>query len=226
MDDALLALTFMAIFVVGLVALFFGFQMGIRYCLQHPAEFEEARAPWGKFEQRTGLDVVRAGAGGTGFATDGNFDQHGRYGSARRLGQLASMPEALCIITFGSVNDYNKPPAEVAAAATKCWNDIKVRRPQTPIVAMGLEVVPPGGTQHEAVNNALREAAEASLDVDKFIDFLEDPWLSGTGCDGSPAGDGNADAYLSEDRLHLTHEGCDELAVVIENKLATVQVPA
>lgn len=51
-----------------------------------------------------------------------------------------------------------------------------------------------------------------------------DPWVTGTGNAGTPAGDGNADLFLSADGRHPTRAGAENLAHRLTDGLAAVRV--
>ncbi|MGB0971630.1 MAG: hypothetical protein ACPGVG_11800, partial [Mycobacterium sp.] len=50
-------------------------------------------------------------------------------------------------------------------------------------------------------------AAAAHADVSSVVDVRTDPFITGTGYDGNPQGDGNQDAFAATDATHPTHAG-------------------
>lgn len=164
--------------------------------------------PWGEFEQFTGLDVWRCGLQGTGYVNEASLSTAGPYGSTARIAALAGLPPMDAVVVFGSVNDNASSASTVVAAAEACWAAVATAQPTAIIIVVGpecLNVTPGAGVV--ANNNALKTAAEASGIITAYIDLLENAFITGTGYDGSPAGDGNADVFISGDDLHPTHMG-------------------
>lgn len=188
-----------------------------------------AGAPIGEFTQYTGLDVYRCALGGTGYVAQGSFGTAGPYGSSSRMTALATLPDMDAIIVTGSANDAGAASdATIVAAAESLWAAIKTARPDTPLIVMGIQHFnePTASTAgYNSLNTALRAAALSNANVDMFIDERTHKWITGTGKDGSPAGDGNADVMISTDGIHLTHTGNRQRGLKWANLLATVAIP-
>jgi lysophospholipase L1-like esterase len=167
-----------------------------------------AGAMWGEFEQITGVDVWRAGVGGTGYVAEAALTGKGKYGSSTRLAALAAMPPMGAVVVFGTINDGLTDPATVVAAANATWTAIKAAQPDAPLIVMGVQGnKSPMDPALVTLNDALRVAAEAHSDVWAFIDTITDTFMSGTGHDGAPTGAGNSDYFVSTDGTHPTHLG-------------------
>lgn len=176
----------------------------------------------------TGWEVLNLGQANTGYVNDaaGSIGKSA-YGSGARLSALAALPPLDLIIIFGSANDVGYSAGSVTAAANTYWNAVKAARPDTPIVVAGVESGSLAGfdpAQMDTLNAALITAAKANPNVTGVIDMRTDPWWTGTGFDGSPEEDGNADFFISIDGRHPTRAGFEDLAQRIADDLADLTV--
>lgn len=148
----------------------------------------------------TGFAVWRNGQSGTGYAnTVVTGMDFGSYGSERRIKALAAQPlDALLI--YGTFNDANHTPETIGTAARACYEAIAKRMPSLPLIVAGVEPYLNGDPNLDALNQAIREAAEAAPNVRGFIDWRNGDgkggWITGTGTVATPAGDGTADKYI------------------------------
>lgn len=180
----------------------------------------------GELEQITGLDIWRFGIGGTGYVAAAGYTG-GNYGSTQRVGYFAGITNKFhaCLI-YGGINDWPTSPSTVAAAAQAAWTAWAAAHPEMPPLivtgfqAGGIAAEYPGGAT--ANNSALKAAAATHPNVGTFIDLLANPYVFGTGYDGSPAGDGNRDVFISADNAHPTHVGARAAGIDLAQKLSQV----
>ncbi|GAA2555435.1 hypothetical protein GCM10010409_33470 [Mycolicibacterium diernhoferi] len=176
----------------------------------------------------TGWEVLNLGQSNTGYVNDGGGTiGKSTYGSAARLEAMAALPPIDLVIIFGSANDTGYATGTVVAAAGTYWSALKTAHPNIPIVVVGVESGSLEGfspTVMDTLNTALINAAMASNDVAGAIDMRTTPWVTGTGIDGSPEGDGNADFFISNDGRHPTRAGAACLAERITSELSATRV--
>jgi len=163
-------------------------------------------APAGEFEQITGLDVWRLGVGGTGYVSDGGLGSAGPYAAPGRIAKLAAMPDMDAVVVFGGGNDGEADEATLVAAANATWTAVKAAQPTAPLIVVGIQCGLPNSTL-DALNAALKTAAEAHADVLAFVDLRGDSFITGTGNVGAPVGDGNADVFINADSSHPSDVG-------------------
>lgn len=183
-----------------------------------------AGAVFGEFEQITGLDVWRYGIYGTGYVAYSDFGADGPYGSAARMAKVNAGPDFDAIIAFGSVNDGPATASAIVAAANTTWTSIKAGNPNSTLIVAGMEDLGGTNTDIDTRNTALLDAARAHPDVSGVVDLRAANFVTGTGYDGSPANNGNADAFVSADATHPTHAGCRYWAQNLASLLKTVGV--
>ena len=181
----------------------------------------------GELAQITGWDVWTQANSGSGYlAQGGPGDATGPYGSPARMAALATLPVLDAVIVTSSVNDLGVSgyvESTVVSAATSMWTAVKMARPSTPLIVLGLAP----GTSADAtylakwnsLNNALKTAAAANPSIDAFIDWRNPNVVYGTGNSSAPAGNGNADVFISGDGSHPTHAGWRFLAQYLAQKL-------
>jgi len=186
----------------------------------------------------TGWEWWNMSMGGTGYsnAADADGDNPGPfgatpYGSATRLEALAALPAMDLILVCGGANDGDLvtfPLKTTIVNARKCWSDIHDLMPDTPIVVWGIEsgVYPSANAELNALNDALKAAAESHPHVTAFIDQRNPMWISGTGNSAAPEGDGNADIFVSgaPDGVHPCHAGFQYTAERLVANLANVRI--
>lgn len=176
----------------------------------------------------TGWEVLNLGQGGTGYINDSEgLIGKSTYGSVSRLAALAALPPLDLFIVFGSGNDSGAATGTVVSAANSFWNAAKAALPETPIVVVGVQSGSPTGFDPAlmtALNTALIAAAATSPNVAGAIDMRTDPWWTGTGFEGSPEDDGNADFFMSADEVHPSRAGYENLALRLADELAPIRV--
>ncbi|AVP42043.1 tail protein [Mycobacterium phage Naca] len=183
-----------------------------------------AGAVLGELAQETGLDIWRFGVIGTGYINPGSHGAAGPYGSPNRMNAFAQAPEMDAVAVWSSVNDKGNPPSAIVSAAEAVWESIKAARPNTPLIVIG-----PIGTgwsdpELDAMNDALRVAAQAHPDVHYYVDLRSNNFMSGAGKDGSPTGSGNSDVFVGVEN-HPTHIGSRYIAGHMARLLGTVPLP-
>lgn len=185
-----------------------------------------AGALFGEFSQETGLDVWRAAVVGTGYVNGGSYGANGTYGSAARMNAFAAIPKLDAVVVWSTANDKPYTPANVVAAAQSMWSAVHAARPNTPLIVVGPECTGWPDADMDAMNDALRAAAGTHADVMAYVDLRNNNFMSGTGFDGSPQNNGNADVFISSDGSHLTHPGARYWGQNIARLLGTVMIPS
>lgn len=175
----------------------------------------------------TGWEVLNLGQSNTGYVNDaGGSIGKSAYGSTSRLAALAALAPIDLLIVLGSANDSGFSTSSVTSAANTYWNAVKTAHPDTPIVVVGVESGALTGfspSVMDALNAALLAAAVSNPNVAGVIDMRADPWVTGTGFDGTPAGDGNADFFISADGRHPTRAGAENLAARLADELGPIR---
>lgn len=180
--------------------------------------------------QRTGWEIWQCGQGSTGYTNPGTTSHPTKsvYGSPARIAAVtAGNPDM--ILVLGSVNDGSASPAQVKDAAAALY----AAHESTPMVVLGVEPLydpnDPTLQNWNAINTAIREAAEAAPNVVGFIDWRAEDWLTGTGCVSDVKDDGNQDIFIGDlagtDTIHPNYEGADYLAARIVDRLRTIVRP-
>lgn len=189
-----------------------------------------AGSTFGEFAQRTGIDVWPMGGSGTGYINQSGYSTAGPYGSTARVAALAALPALDAILVWGTANDVTSGGsgnAAVVAAAQALWTSIGTARSTTPLYVAGVERLGPTNADYNSLNNALKAAALAHAYVDGFIDIYNPGFVYGTGKDGTPTSDGNADVFLSSDSAHPTHQGAEYWASNLAKLLGgRIMIPA
>lgn len=113
------------------------------------------------------------------------------------------------LVVAAGVNDTTFTDGAVQAEAALLFDQIQADLPDTLVFVMGplatTNRVRPG------INSALK-AAVGSRSNFYWVPNVDEAWLTGTGNAGSPAGNGNADIYISADVTHPTPAGIEYLA--------------
>jgi lysophospholipase L1-like esterase len=186
-----------------------------------------AGTAFGEFAQRTGIDVWPMGGAGTGYINQSGYSTAGPYGSTARM---AALPALDAILVWGTANDVTSGGsgnAAVVTAAQTLWTAIGAARPTTPLYVAGVERLGATNADYNSLNSALKTAALASASVAGFIDIYNPGFVYGTGKDGTPTSDGNADVFLSSDGAHPTHQGAEYWASNLEKLLGgRIVIPA
>lgn len=160
-------------------------------------------------------DMWRQGRGGTGYITPGSFAVF----QARVVGDV--VPWAFDeLIIWGGFNDSAGSQSEIGAAAGLLYETVQSALPRCEVIVVGCWS--PTGTPSTGqanTNTTLRAAALAAglpfidvqsgevVDAGGAVVASQGKWITGTGNAGSPAGNGNADVYISSDGIHPNDAG-------------------
>ena len=118
-----------------------------------------------------GMEVAINAKSGTGYASAGAFEA---FGDAARLAEYARFDPDLIVIS-GTVNDDNKVPAAVGAAATKLYADLAAQHPRSKIIVFGAQPSNAADTVSAARSAniaAVKAAALAAPNVIAFHDMI------------------------------------------------------
>ena len=182
---------------------------------------------FGEFEQKTGLDIWRCAIAGTGYVEQATFSTAGAYGSSQRVSKLAALPQMDAVLVVGTVNDRNHSVSSVVSAANAAWTAIKAAQPEAPLIVAGPEGFGWPDSTIDTLNDALRNAANAHSDVHSYIDLRgKNNYLSGTGYEGSPQGNGNSDVFVASDATHPTHLGSRHGAEHLARFIGEISIPS
>lgn len=181
---------------------------------------------FGEFAQVTGLDVWRYGISGSGYVNDAGHAGKGVFGAASRMAAFASAPQMDAIVVWGSANDKPYSASSVVAAAQSMWSALHAARPSTPIIVVGPQCTGWPDTTLDGHNDALRDAAGQHEAVTAYVDLRNNNFMSGTGYDGNPQGNGNSDFFISADSSHPTHPGNRYWGENIARLIGNVSIPA
>lgn len=191
-----------------------------------------AWSPAGQMEMRNGLDVWRMAQAATGYCAEGDgLGAAGLYGSDERISALASIAglDAMAVWDTGLSEDTGSPAAisKLIDAAGSCWTAMNHAQPGVPLIVIGFHrpSVNLIGTGLDIANSKLKEAAVGHRGVTAFIDAFNESPITGTGHDGSPAYDGNADSLVASDGVHLTAAGARVMGEFFGQKIGEVLIP-
>lgn len=160
-------------------------------------------------------DMWRQGRGGTGYITPGSFAVF----RDRVAGDVTPW-EFNELIIWGGFNDSTGSQPEIATAADLLYETVQSALPSCEVIVAGCWS--PTGTPSTGqanTNATLRAAALAAglpfidvqsgevLDATGAVVASQGKWITGTGNAGSPAGNGNADVYISSDGIHPNDAG-------------------
>lgn len=156
----------------------------------------------------TGFKILNMAEGGTGFVNPGSGGLFSPFGSASRLDALEAADWDF-LLTNGSVNDQYYTAAAMGAAMSTYFDNVAERKPGKPIYVVGLERLnnAPLVTWQGHLDAQLA-AVEGAPNVVGYIDPFTESWLTGTGDDITPTGDGNQDFTISGvDEVHPNRFG-------------------
>lgn len=150
-------------------------------------------------------DTWLSGVGGTGYINTGR-------GGLNFLGRLdtdviAYRPDVL--VVSGGLNDSGFPPKDLEKAAAALFDRITRELPDTVVFVLG--PWSPRSAVRPEINAALLTAASGRPNF-HWVPNYDDHWITGTGRDGAPTGDGNSDVMIGGDGTHPTPEGHRYLA--------------
>lgn len=179
--------------------------------------------------------------------TNASTRLRGNTFGARLPDSVSSAPDLF--LTAGGINDNNSfaapplfnTPAEALAAfnngVTRYYRDLRAALPNSVLVALGpwapRESVPPNPvaiSKLQTIRNALQAVGGRWIFLDNLNGGWSNSsgasapptgrgWQTGTGKVGAPAGDGNADIYVSSDGTHTTVAGNAYLGEVLASNL-------
>jgi lysophospholipase L1-like esterase len=188
---------------------------------------------FGELQQLTALDVWLQGINGSGYTANiASLGSGGQalFGSTQRMSALAGFGALDAVLIMGSVNDVTagSSTSAVVAAAQACWSAIKAAQPNAALIVAGVQATQSSSasTNYNTLNAALRTAANASSAVAAFIDLRNPNFITGSGFDGTPENDGNADVFISTDTLHPTHLGHRYWAIQLARLIGQIPLPA
>ncbi|HEY7268417.1 MAG TPA: SGNH/GDSL hydrolase family protein [Dehalococcoidia bacterium] len=164
-------------------------------------------------------DIWASGSGGTGYVNAGPQGSQ-RVKLRDRLQNDVIKYKPDMVILEGGFNDATFAKDEVAKEVSLVIGAIHRALPSTKVVVLSPwyaseQLTKDQGATREAVKAAALTSADVYIDTFTGETFVRGhstgkgtgPWITGTGADGSPASNGNADAYISSDRMHPTPAG-------------------
>ncbi len=169
-------------------------------------------------------DTWTSGSGGTGYLANGSPGAPGRYTFRQRVGTDIIAYNPQIVVICGGINDTVNNASDAAALqaeATLLYRQILSSLPNCRLYVCGPWRPPAASNGNtSAVNAALQAASAAVLGV-KFIDVSS--YFTGTGYTGSPAGNGNSDHYIGNDRVHPSAEGHVYIGTRLAGDFAALQ---
>jgi|SRR5579883_2088785 len=176
-----------------------------------------------------GWEVWSSGVGGTGYLNPGPAGRV-KFRDRVQADVLQNNPDM--VIIAGGINDGSYPPRALQNEAQALYHIIITNLPSTKLVVVGPWW--PRGNPPQSIldtRDAIKSAA-IGLGV-TFIDPIGSTnvqqvnagWITGTGNVATPAGDGNADNYISSDGTHPTDLGHQYLATKLAAALRTLVIP-
>lgn len=168
------------------------------------------------------------GAGGTGYVNPGPSGRV-KFGDRVQPDVIAHHPDI--VIVAGGLNDGGYPQAQTHDEAVALYDTILTNLPAVKLIVVGPWW--PSGIPSDYIlatrDSIQRAAAESGVDfVDPIaatsIQQTNAGWITGTGNVAHPAGDGNANQYISADGVHPTDLGHQYLAVKLAERLRNIMV--
>lgn len=152
-------------------------------------------------------DVWQAGIGGSGYL---NVSSQGDNFGPRIATDLLPYSPDIVLCSYGSDDVGGYTTAQVAAAATSDWEQIKGAFPDCLLVVMGPYACPYGGGSPNyatfAPMDTALQAAAAAVGV-RYISSIQEKWITGTGYQGATNGTGTSDTLIYTDGIHPSAEG-------------------
>lgn len=169
------------------------------------------------------FDLIPSAIGGTGYLTDNGA---GSPSLTTRLDGDIARNADIFVFAMG-INDQGRgrTSAEIIAAAAACWDRVIAGNPRTQVVVLG-PWWPRSGTTTQIVELDAGFRAEAKKRGLPFISPLTEKWITGSGTTAAPAGDGNADIYISADGTHPSTAGHRYLAMRLAGWLLSLAIGA
>jgi lysophospholipase L1-like esterase len=164
-------------------------------------------------------DTWASGSGGTGYVSPGpENSQRVKFRDRLQNDVIKYKPDL--VILEGGFNDTTYAKEDISKEVSLVIGAIHRALPGTKVIVLSPWYTSAQLTdQQAAAREAVRSAALPSADV--YIDSYTGetfvlghptgqptgPWITGTGAVGAPANNGNADVYVSSDRMHPTASG-------------------
>lgn len=169
-------------------------------------------------------DTWASGVGGSGWMCP---PAHNTNWFNDRVGIDVVAPAPDVIIEIGGSNDASVNPtqAQIQPLIEAWLSAVLTAKPETIIFMTGVVVGGIPGAAHLTINAAKMAAAALWPENVVYINNATDPWVSGTGRDGTPTGDGNRDWVTGADSAHPTAEGHRYLAGRVARSVAKA-IPA
>lgn len=151
-------------------------------------------------------DTWASGVGGSGWMAPAVHDRSW-FNERVDLDVIAPAPDV--IVETGGGNDASVNPSQTTIQPLiETWlTKVLAAKPETIVFMTGPVIGSSASTAHTAIHAAKAAAAAKFPRNVAFIDTLTDPWVSGTGRNGTPTGDGNRDWITGTDGAHPTSEG-------------------
>ncbi len=164
-------------------------------------------------------DTWSSGVGGSGWMAPAAHTTSW-FNDRVDIDVIANAPDV--IIETGGGNDASVSPSQATIQPLiETWlNTVLAAKPETIVFMTGTLIGSGAGASHLAISAAKAAAAAKVPRNVAFIDTLSDPWVSGTGRDGAPIGDGNRDWVTGSDGAHPTNEGHRHLAGRVARSVA------
>jgi lysophospholipase L1-like esterase len=174
-------------------------------------------------------EVWSSGAGGTGYINSGPSGRV-KFGDRVQTDVIAYHPDI--VIVAGGLNDGGFPQDQLRAEALALYDAILTNLPSSKLIVVG-PWWPTGVpadyilATRDTIKNAAAERKAEFVDpiAAARVQETNAGWITGTGNVAHPAGDGNADLYISADGLHPTDLGHQYLAVKLAERLKNTNVP-
>jgi len=164
-------------------------------------------------------DIWASGSGGTGYLSPGPADsQRVKFRDRLQSDVIKYKPDL--VILEGGFNDVSYSKEDIRKEVMLVVGAVHRALPGTKVIVLSPWYTSAQLTEQQlSARDAIREAALPNADV--YIDTYSGetfvrgnltaaatgPWITGTGAVGAPASNGNADLYVSSDRMHPTAAG-------------------
>lgn len=164
-------------------------------------------------------DTWSSGVGGSGWMAPAGHTTSW-FNDRVDVDVVANAPDV--IVETGGGNDASVNPSQATIQPLiETWlSKVLAAKPETIVFMTGTMIGSGAGASHITITAAKAAAAAKFPRNVAFIDTLTDPWVSGTGRDGTPIGDGNRDWVTGADGAHPTAEGHRHLAGRVARSVA------
>ena len=169
-------------------------------------------------------DTWQSGSGSTGYLANAYPGVHGRYTFRQRVATDIIAYNPQIVVICGGINDVASDAAQAAALqaeAALLYRQILGSLPNCRLYVCGPWRPPAANNSNTAAVRTALQAAVASVPGVTFIDVAS--YFTGTGYIGAPAGNGNSDYYIGDDRVHPTAEGHIYIGTRLAGDFAALQ---